>query len=96
MPSAPEAWVPALKERYERALAVAWDDFETAYRQSLRRAGVSSMAAQHAQNYMRRARLLKEMVDGLLAKPTMTDQTPQAIRNAVSELVEFKNAVNRL
>ena len=54
------------------------------------------MAATHAANYMRRARLLKDMVDGLLAKPTRTDTTPEAIRNAVAELDEFRNALNRL
>jgi hypothetical protein len=36
------------------------------------------------------------MVDGLLAKPTRTDTTPEAIRNAVAELHEFKNSLKRL
>jgi hypothetical protein len=36
------------------------------------------------------------MVDGLLARPTRSDTTPEAIRNAVAELHEFKNALNRL
>jgi hypothetical protein len=91
-----EVWAPAQHERYRNAVDNAWDDFEDAYSVCLKRVGIQSMAATHAANYMRRARLLKDMVDGLLAKPTRTDTTPEAIRNAVAELHEFKNALNRL
>jgi hypothetical protein len=91
-----EVWAPAQHERYTNAVSNAWDDFEGAYAACLKRVGIQSMAATHAANYMRRARLLKDMVDGLLAKPTRTDTTPEAIRNAVAELHEFKVALNRL
>jgi len=91
-----EYWSPSQHDRYQHALQGAWDDFEAAYYTAIRRVGLQSMAAQHAANYMRRARLIREMVEGLLAKPTYSDTTPQAIRNAVAELVEFKQAVNRL
>jgi hypothetical protein len=91
-----EAWAPAQQERYRTAVDHAWEDFETEYTVCLRRVGIQSIAATHAANYMRRARLLKDMVDGLLAKPTRTDSTPEAIRNAVAELVEFRAALRRL
>ena len=91
-----ELWAPAQHERYKNALENAWDDFDEEYALTLKRVGIQSMAATHAANYMRRARLLKDMVDGLLAKPTRTDTTPEAIRNAVAELHEFKNSLRRL
>jgi hypothetical protein len=91
-----EVWAPAQHERYTNAINNAWDDFEEEYSLTLKRVGIQSMAATHAANYMRRARLLKHVVDGLLAKPTRTDTTPEAIRNAVAELVEFRNSLRRL
>jgi len=91
-----EVWAPGQHERYRHAVDNAWDAFEEAYGVCLKRAGIQSMAATHASNYMRRARLLKDMVDGLLAKPTRSETTPEAIRNAVAELHEFRNALNRL
>jgi hypothetical protein len=91
-----ELWAPAQHERYKNALANAWDDFEEEYALTLKRVGIQSMAATHAANYMRRARLIKQMVEGLLSKPTRTDTTPEAIRNSVAELHEFKNSLRRL
>lgn len=91
-----EVWAPAQQERYRNAVDNAWEDFEEEYALTLKRVGIQSMAATHAANYMRRARLLRDMVNGLLAKPTRTDTTPEAIRNAVAELVEFRNALRRL
>jgi hypothetical protein len=91
-----ETWAEAQRERYQLAVDNAWDDFEVAYNVTLKRVGIQSMAATHAQNYRRRARLLKDMVDGLLAKPTRTETTPEAIRNAVAELIQFKIALNKL
>jgi hypothetical protein len=91
-----ENWAPAQHERYRRAVDDAWDAFEEEYGHTLRRVGIQSMAATHAANYMRRAQLLKSMVDGLLGRPTRTDSTPEAIRNAVAELVEFRNSLRRL
>ncbi len=92
----PEPWAPGQKERYQHALEVAWDDLDNTFRLTVRRVGLQSMAAQHAQTYMRRARVLKDMVEGLLAKPTVTETAPPAIRKAVAELVEFKNTISRL
>jgi hypothetical protein len=91
-----ETWAEPQRERYRLAIDNAWDDFEEAYNVTLKRVGIHSMAATHAMNYRRRARLLKDMVDGLLAKPTRSDTTPEAIRNAVAELVQFKVALNKL
>ncbi len=91
-----EVWAPAQHERYTNAIEAAWDDVEAAYSTTLRRVGIQPMAATHAANDMRRGRLLKTMVDVLLARPTRTDTTPEAIRNAVAELHEFRNALNRL
>ena len=91
-----ELWAPAQHERYRNAIDNAWDDFEEEYSRTLKRVGIPSMAATHAANSMRRGRLLKHMVDGLLARPTRTETTPEAIRNAVAELHEFKNALKRL
>jgi hypothetical protein len=91
-----EAWTDAQRSRYQTALDAAWDDFDEAYYACVKRVGIQSMAATHASNYMLRARNIKQMVEALLAKPTYTATTPQAIRNAVADLVEFKHAVNRL
>lgn len=91
-----ELWAEAQRDRYRLAIDNAWDDFEEAYNATIKRVGIHSMAATHAQNYRRRGRLLKDMVDGLLAKPTRSDSTPEAIRNAVAELVQFKVALNKL
>jgi hypothetical protein len=91
-----EPWAPGQNERYTHALEVAWDDFETAYYATMKRVGLQSMAAQHAQNYMRRAKTLRQMVDGLLARPTRTEQTPDAIRKAVADLNSYKRGLNEL
>jgi endonuclease V-like protein UPF0215 family len=91
-----EVWAEPQRERYRNAVTNAWDDFEEEYGLTLKRVGIQSMAATHAANYMRRARMLKDMVDGLIARPTRTDTTPEAIRNAVAELVEFRNGLRRL
>ena len=93
---ASEVWADSQKTRYKHAIQAAWDDFEAAYYACIKRVGIQSMAATHAANYMRRARILKEMVETLLSKPTYSATAPQAIRNAVAELVEFKQALNRL
>jgi ferritin-like protein len=89
-------WLPGQHERYKRALEAAWDEFETAYYGTVKRVGLQSMASQHAQNYMRRARMLKQMVDGLLARPTRTDETPDTIRKAVAELSSYKRGLSQL
>jgi hypothetical protein len=91
-----EPWAPGQHERYTRALETAWEDFETAYYATLKRVGLQSMAAQHAQNYMSRARMLKQMVDGLLARPTRTEETPDVIRKAVAELTAYKRGLSEL
>lgn len=93
---ATEPWAPVQHERYKNAIENAWDDFEEEYSLTLKRVGIQSIAATHASNYMRRARLLKSIVDGLLARPTRSDTTPEAIRNAVAELHEFRNSLKRL
>jgi len=93
---ATEPWAPGHHERCRNAVDDAWEAFEAAYQQTLKRVGVQSMAATHAANYMRRARLLKDMVGGLLAKPTRTESTPEAIRNAVGELTQFRQNLLRL
>ena len=91
-----EPWEPGQLDRYTNALEKAWDDFETAYYAAVKRVGLQSMAAQHAQNYMRRAIMLRDMAQGLLARPTRTEQTPDAIRKAVAELNAYKRGVNEL
>ena len=91
-----EPWAPGQLERYTHALETAWDDFESEYYITLKRVGVQSIATQHAQNYMRQARMLKQMVDGLLARPTRTDETPTVIREAVKKLTEYKRQVSYL
>jgi hypothetical protein len=40
--------------------------------------------------------MVKSMADGLLARPTRTDATPDAIRKAVAELVQFKRSLSDL
>jgi hypothetical protein len=91
-----EAWTDTQRDRYRHALNAAWEDLEEAYYLCVKRVGIQSMAATHANNYMQRGRNIKTMVDTLLAKPTYTATTPQAIRDEIAKLVEFKNAVNRL
>jgi endonuclease V-like protein UPF0215 family len=91
-----EPWARAQHERYRNAIETAWEDFEEEYHLTLKRVGIYSIAATHASNYMSRARLLKSVVDGLLARPTRTATTPEAIRNAVAELHEFKTSLKRL
>lgn len=91
-----EAWTDTQRDRYRHALGGAWDDFEEAYYACVKRVGINSMAATHANNYMQRARAKKVLVEALLAKPTYTPETPDAIRKAVSELIDWKNALNRL
>ena len=91
-----EPWAPGQHERYRNAVDDAWEAFEAAYNQTVKRVGLQSMAATHAANYMRRARLLKDMADGLLARPTRTDATPEAIRIALAELTQFRQNLLRL
>jgi hypothetical protein len=85
-----ETWAPAQHERYRRALDQAWEDFEEAYYQTIKRVGLQSMSAMHAKRYRERGRMIKSMAEGLLARPTRTDETPDAIRKSVAELVQFK------
>ncbi|MHB8961159.1 MAG: hypothetical protein ACYDAN_16230 [Candidatus Limnocylindrales bacterium] len=85
-----ETWAPAQHERYRRALDEAWEAFEEAYYLTIKRVGLQSMAAMHAKRYRERGRMIKSMADGLLARPTRTDETPDAIRKSVAELVQFK------
>jgi hypothetical protein len=54
------------------------------------------MAAMHAKRYRERGRMLKSMADGLLARPTRTEETPDAIRKAVADLIQFKRNLNDL
>jgi hypothetical protein len=91
-----EIWTPAQHDRYRRALDGAWDEFEEAYYLTIKRVGLQSMAALHAKRYRERGRMIKSMADGLLARPTRTDETPDAIRNAVAELVQFKRNMGDL
>ena len=91
-----EPWAPGQLERYRTAVDNAWDAFEATYQQTIKRVGLQSMAATHAANYMRRARLIRDMVDGLLARPTRTETTPEAIRNAVADLTQFRENLTRL
>jgi hypothetical protein len=54
------------------------------------------LAATHAQHYMARARRLKSLVEGLLNRHARTDETPDAIRKAVGDLLAFKRNLNEL
>jgi len=45
---------------------------------------------------MVRARMKKGMVEGLLARPARSDETPDTIRQAVADLVAFKRTLNEL
>jgi hypothetical protein len=96
MGSDTELWAMGQQERYRRALDQAWADFEEVYYSTVKRVGLQSMAAMHAMRYRERGRMLKSMADGLLARPTRTDETPDAIRKAVAELVQFKRNLNDL
>jgi hypothetical protein len=91
-----ETWAPAQHDRYRRAIDQAWEEFEEVYYQTIKRVGLQSMAAVHANRYRERGRMIKSMSDGLLARPTRTDETPEAIRKAVAELVQFRRNLNDL
>lgn len=93
MATTTELWAPGRVERYRHALQLEWELFEDAYYATVKRVGLQSMSSQHAQNYMRRAQLLKTMVEGLLAKPTRTAETPDAIRKAVADLHSYRRSV---
>ena len=72
------------------------EDFEEVYYTTVKRVGLQSMAAMHAKRYRERGRMIKSMADGLLARPTRTGETPDAIRKAVAELIQFKRNLNDL
>jgi hypothetical protein len=91
-----EVWSVGQHDRYRRAVDQAWDDFEDVYYSTLKRVGLQSMAAIHAKRYRERGRMLKSMADGLLDRPTRTMETPDAIRKAVAELMQFKRSLNEL
>ena len=91
-----ELWALGQQERYRRALDQAWEDFEEVYYTTVKRVGLQSMAAMHAKRYRERGRMIKSMADGLLARPTRTGETPDAIRKAVAELIQFKRNLNDL
>ena len=91
-----ELWTPSQHDRYRHAVDEAWEAFEEAYYVTVKRVGLQSMAALHAKRYRERGRMIKSMADGLLARPTRTDETPDAIRNAVAELVQFKRNLGDL
>lgn len=91
-----EVWSPAQLDRYRRAVDEAWDEFEETYYLTIKRVGLQSMAAIHAKRYRERGRMLKSMADGLMARPTRTDETPDAIRKAVAELLQFKRNLGDL
>ena len=91
-----ELWTPSQHDRYRHAVDEAWEAFEEAYYVTVKRVGLQSMAALHAKRYRERGRMLKSMVDGLLARPTHTDETPDAIRKAVAELMQFRRSLNEL
>ena len=91
-----EPWGPGQLERYTSALDNAWDDFETAYYATVKRVGLGSIAATHAGVYMRKAKVVRDIAKALLAKPTRTDETPEAIRNAVKELTHLKAQLSYL
>ena len=96
MSTATELWAVGKQERYRRALDQAWEDFEEVYYTTVKRVGLQSMAAMHAKRYRERGRMIKSMADGLLARPTRTVETPDAIRKAVAELIQFKRNLNDL
>ncbi|MFN8631455.1 MAG: hypothetical protein U0838_14410 [Chloroflexota bacterium] len=85
-----ELWTPGQLDRYRRAVDQAWEDFETAYYATVKRVGLQSMAAMHAKRYRERGRMVKTMADAMLNRPTRTEETPDAIRKAVAELLQFK------
>jgi len=89
-------WDPGQVERYQHALDATWDELESTYDATVKRVGLQSMAARRAANDMRRARLRRELVEGLLARPTRTAETPEAIREAVAELHGMKRNLNEL
>jgi hypothetical protein len=89
-------WDPGQVERYRHALDTIWDELESTYYATVKRVGLQSMAAQHAANHMRRARLRRELVEGLLARDTRTAETPDSIRQAVADLHEMKRNLNEL
>lgn len=91
-----EVWSPGQHDRYRRAIDQAWDEFEDAYYQTVKRVGLQSMAAIHATRYRERGRMIKSMADGLLARPTRTEETPEAIRKAVADLTQFKRNLAEL
>ncbi len=91
-----EVWNTGQQDRYRRAVDLAWDEFEEVYYATVKRVGLQSMAAMHAKRYHERGRMLKSMADGLLARPTRTQETPDAIRKAVAELVQFKRNLTEL
>jgi hypothetical protein len=96
MSTGTELWTAGQLDRYRRALDQAWDEFEEAYYVTVKRVGLQSMAALHAKRYRERGRMLKSMADGLMARPTRTDETPDAIRKAVAELIQFRRNLNDL
>jgi hypothetical protein len=85
-----ELWSPSQLDRYRRAVDQAWDEFEDAYYLTVKRVGLQSMAAMHAKRYRERGRMVKSMADAMLNRPTRTEETPEAIRKAVAELLQFK------
>lgn len=91
-----EIWTAGQHDRYRRAVDQAWEEFEETYYATIRRVGLQSMAAMHAKRYRERGRMIKTMADGLLARPTRTEETPDAIRKAVAELLQFKRNLNEL
>ena len=91
-----ELWTPGQLDRYRRALNEAWEQFEEVYYTTIKRVGLQSMAAIHAKRYRERGRMIKSMAEGLLARPTRTEETPDAIRKAVAELLQFRRNLNEL
>jgi len=91
-----ELWTPGQLDRYRRAVNEAWDEFEDVYYATVKRVGLQSMAAMHAKRYRERGRMIKSMADAMLARPTRTEETPDAIRKAVAELLQFKRNLNDL
>jgi hypothetical protein len=91
-----ELWTPGQHDRYRRAVDDAWGAFEEVYYATVKRVGLQSMAAMHAKRYRERGRMVKSMADAMLSRPTRTDETPDAIRKAVAELMQFKRNLNDL
>lgn len=91
-----EPWDPQQLQRYVRAIDEAWDEFESTYYATVKRAGLNTPAATHAATYMRKARLVRDFAKGMLAKPTRSDETPEAVRNAVAELTNLKRQLNNV